>query len=429
MNTKEPLHRRTILKGIGVTMALPFLEGMIPSLIAQTGSATAAAGSVPHRMVLINLGLGLYAENLFPNAPGRNYEMTPYLEELAVLRDQFTIISGLSHPDVDGGHSATKSILTAAPHPGSSNFQNSVSLDQLVAEQIGHQTRYGYLSLSTGSGSISWSRSGVQIPSHGSPSKLFADLFLDGKPEEVQHQVDRLKRGQSIMDTVMGQAKEMQGKLTARDRDQLDQYFTAVRETEERLVKSENWSKTPKPVVDAEQPNDIDDRADVIGRARLMYDMMHLALQTDSTRTITLSADASGARPPIEGIDDGYHPLSHHGKDPEKISQLTIIELEQMRAFRDFLTNLQKTQEESDSLLDRTMVVLTSNLGNAASHNNRNLPVLFAGGGFNHGQYLAFDRENNTPLCNLYVSMLQRMGLEKDQFASSTGTLTGLEAA
>ena len=158
-----------------------------------------------------------------------------------------------------------------------------------------------------------------------------------------------------------------------------------------------------------------------------MFDLIHLALQTDSTRLITILLLGTSLVPPIQGVSLGHHDLSHHGQDPNKIEQLRMIELEKMKTLRDFLAKLKKTKEEGDTLLDRTMVFFSSNLGNASNHSTKNLPVLLAGGGFKHGQHLAFDRKEPPPLCNLYVSMLQRLGIEADRFGSSTGTLTGLE--
>ena len=264
------LNRRTFLRASGVTLSLPFLEAMNPS--------QAAIAAPNRRMVAINLPLGLHSPNLVPNKTGNDYEVTPYLKQIADLREHFTIISGTSHPGVDGGHATEKSFLTSAPHPNSPSFRNSISLDQVAAAKVGSETRFGYLSLSCGGGGLSWSRSGVQIPAQISPSKLFAQLFLEGKPEEKARQIQRLKDGQSIMDRVMDQARRMSGDLASQDREKLDEYFTAVRETEKRLVKAEDWSSKPKPKVDAEQPRDINDRTDVIGKSRLMYDMMNLAL-------------------------------------------------------------------------------------------------------------------------------------------------------
>lgn len=418
------IDRRTFLRGTGVAVALPLLEATQPS-----GSrATAAESDRPRRrMVLIDLGFGLHAPNLFPTKTGRDYEATPYLEVLRDLRDDFTIISGTSHPDVDGGHHAAKSFLTAAPKPTSANFKNSISLDQLAAEHIGLETRFASLTLSLAAGrGLSYSRSGVEIPSESRPSRLFERLFLEGKPEEKRRQMQQLRDGRSIMDSVLEQAAGMRRRLGSRDREKLDQYFSAVRATEQRLQKSQEWMQRPKPRVDAQPPRDITNTADVIGRARLMFDMTHLALQTDSTRLITFFNPGVNAVPPIPGVSEDYHNLSHHGQDESRLAQLKIVELEQMNVLRDFLAALRDTPEPGGSLLDHTMVLFGSDLGNGSSHDNRNLPILLAGGGFQHGRHLAFDRQNNYPLPNLFVSMLQQLGLEIDRFASSTGTMTGL---
>lgn len=237
----------------------------------------------------------------------------------------------------------------------------------------------------------------------------------------------RLEDGRSILDDVRDQARALRADLGADDRDKLDEYLGSVRELEQRLLQDEGWIKTPKPKVNVEPPKDIPNTADLIGRARLLFDLSHLALQTDSTRLITIMLSGSTYVPPIPGVNLGHHDLSHHGKDPGKLDQLKIIELETIKTVREFLAKLTQAQEAGESLLDRTTVFLGSNLGDASSHSVKNLPVLLAGGGFKHGQHLAFDPQNPPPLCNLYVSMLQRLGIETDRFGASTGTLTGLE--
>ena len=194
-------------------------------------------------------------------------------------------------------------------------------------------------------------------------------------------------------------------------------------------MSAQEWSKRPKPKVSVPPLGDIASMADIVGRTRLMLDLARLAFQTDSTRFITLRIDVVGVVPPIAGVTLDHHNLSHHGKDPEKLKQLQLIEVQQLAALRDFLGQLQQTKEGGETLLERTMVLYGSNLGNASSHDTRNLPILFAGGGFKHGQHLASDRKNNTPLCKLYVSMLQRLGIEIDRFASGAGRLGGLEFA
>src|SRR5436190_12628853 len=414
------VQRRQFLRAAGVSVALPFLAGLSPP----------ARGAEPHvkrRFVAINLGLGFLAANFTPAKAGRDYEPTKYLRLIDEFRSQFTVISGTSHPNVDGGHHAERAFLTAAPHPGSPSFKNSVSVDQVAAESIGLETRFASLVLTTGSLGLSWSRSGVEIPAISRPSVVFTRMFLEGDVQEKAATRKWLEQGRSILDLTLDSAKSVEQKLAARDREKLDQYLTAVRETEVKLHKAEQWENKPKPKPTAPPPTDIENLADLVGRMRLLYDMMHLALASDSTRIITLCQPQFNAAPPIEGVTEGYHNLSHHGQDPGKISQLTLIEVEQLKAFRDFLAKLDSTDDGDGTLLDRTSVLLGSNLGNASSHSNENLPIILAGGGFRHGQHLAFSPTKNTPLPNLFATILQRLGLETDRFASSTGTLTGLD--
>src|SRR5262249_27919530 len=274
---------------------------------------------------------------------------------------------------------------------------------------------------------LSWTRTGALVPASTSPAKVFAKLFLDGKPDEVRSQVNRLKDGQSILDDVRDQAATLRAKVSSDDRDRLAEYITSVRDLEKRLAREETWAKTPKPKVKVAQPKDITDVADLLGRTRLLFDLTHLAIQTDSTRLITIMLGGSTYKPPIQGVSLGHHDLSHHGKDPGKLAQLKIVEVETMKLLRGLLSQLKESKEEGSNLLDRTTVFLGSNLGDGSSHSVKNLPVLLAGGGFRHGQHLSFDPQNPPPLCNLYVSMLQRLGIETDRFSTGTGTLTGLE--
>jgi hypothetical protein len=421
--TRPMLTRRTFLRSTSVALALPLLDAMsAPKLLARTGSAAA-----PRRMVAICTSLGIHTPFLYPEKAGRDFATTPYLEVLAEHGDQLTVFSGLSHPEVDGGHSSELSFLTAAPHPGSGGFKNTISLDQYLSERMGSATRFSSLALGTGQSSLSWTRSGIRVPADTQPSKVFARLFLDGTPEEVRTQVRRLADGQSIMDTVQDQARTIERRLGRRDRAKLDEYFTSVRELEQRLVKGQAWAKTPKPRVNVAPPKDITNHADMVGHVRLMCDLIHLALQTDSTRLVTLAISGLSVVPPIAGVSLDWHNLSHHGKDPSKLEQLAIIEKAELKLLGDLLTKLRATAEGDATLLDRTMVLYGSNLGNSSSHDTRNMPMLLAGGGFKHGQHLAFDPQNHPPLANLFVSMLQRLGLEDQTFASGTGPLAGLE--
>ncbi|MFY9255360.1 MAG: DUF1552 domain-containing protein [Fuerstiella sp.] len=410
--------RRTILRGTGVALALPFLESTV---------SAATKSSPAQRIVAVNIGLGLHAPNMIPEQAGRDYELPTYLKLLEDFRDQFTVISGVSHPEVGGGHASYKSYLTCAPHPNSAGFRNTISLDQLAAAKFGSETRFASLSLSCSGPGLSWSRSGVEIPTETRPSFVFRKLFLAGKPAEQAQQIQRLQDGQSVLDVVMEKTKRLERNLTGRDREKVDQYFEAVREAERRLAKAEAWEQKPKPQVDVKPPVDETDGRKIVERMRLMYDVMHLALENDSTRFVTYNIAGMNAVPVIQGVDSDYHNLSHHGKDPEKIAQLTIVESALIQEFQGFLGKLQETADAEGNLLDSTMVLFGSNLGNASSHDTKNMPMLLAGGGFRHGQHLAFDSDNNYPLPNLFVSMLQRLGIETDTFGTGTGTMTGLE--
>lgn len=414
----SPISRRAFLRGAGVSLALPFLDAMWPQRLR------AAEARAPKRLVAVCTSLGIYGPALFPQQAGRDYTPSAYLELIKDYRDDFTVFSGLSHPDQSGadGHSSEMTWLTSARHPGLGGFRNTISLDQFVAEKIGVETRYPSLTLGTNNISQSYTRSGVMIPAETRPSLVFAKLFIDGTPEEIGRQMKKLREGRSIMDTVGAEAKRFGQRIGAADRDKLDEYFTSVREMEQRLAKAEDWVQKPKPKIDATKPTDIAENNDIIGRLQLLFELVPLALQTDSTRLITILVQGRGDVPPVPGVSIDHHNLSHHGQDPEKIRQLELIEKAEMAAVGKLLGALKQKTEGGTPLLDNTMVLFGSNLGNANSHDWRNLPILLAGGGFKHGQHLAFDAKNNVPLCNLYVQMLQKMGVETDRFGSSAAT-------
>ena len=428
---RAPLSRRRFLQGTGVLMSLPLLDAML-TRSARAASSTSAA--TPRRMFAICNNLGLRPDLFFPTSTGRDYEASPYLKLLDAHRNDFTVISGVSHPNVDGGHPADIAFLTAAPHPASSSFRNTISLDQHVAERIGNQTRFPSLTLAINGAarSLSWTGTGVAIPPEERPVEVFNQLFLQGSAEQVEAQLHRLDTGRSILDAVADQAKDLQRDLGARDRSRLDQYFTSVRDLEHRLQESRDWERKPKPVVKVAAPPEFNNPAQYMDKLKAMYDIARLAFETDSTRAITLMLN-SVATPvvtlPDATITDSYHNLSHHGKAEDKLAQLKVLDEWHMKLLNELFAGLKAVSEQEDRLLDRTMILYGSNLGDANAHSTVNLPTLFAGGGFRHGQHLAFDRAQNYPLPNLFVSMLQRMGLEEDKFASSTGTLRGLEMA
>jgi hypothetical protein len=419
------LSRRSFLRGAGVALTLPLLDAMTPAV----SRAQAANPTTPRRMVAIETNQGILPQFFFPEQAGRDYQLTPYLNILRDHRDKMTVFSGVSHPSVEGGHVAEKVFLTAAPHPGSGSFRNSVSLDQIAAERLGVLTRFPSFSLRVGAGNshgLSFTRSGVAIPCEKRPSAVFRRMFVQGSPNQVAARVEELANGRSILDFVQDGARRLERNVGPRDRDRLDQYFTSVRELETQMQRTGEWEQRPRPAAPCPAPTDITNNSGLIDSMRLMFDMVRLALESDSTRLITLFVSTHDCVPAIPGVTHETHTLTHHGNREETIAELRKIEEAELVALNDFLTRLRGAREQGESLLDRTMVLYGTPMGRANAHTNDNLPVLLAGGGFRHGQHLAFDRQRNYPLANLFVSMLQRLGLEIDRFASSTGTMRGL---
>ncbi|MGI9495752.1 MAG: DUF1552 domain-containing protein [Mariniblastus sp.] len=422
-NFRQQLDRRSVLRGAGVAMTLPFLGAMAPAYASDNLSLP------PKRFVAMTLGLGLHAANLNPTEAGKNYSASRYLKAIDDLRDQFTVISGTSHPGVGGGHRAEACILTANPMGSSGRAKNSISIDQYLAKFLGGETRFPSLVLSSsGNDSPAYTENGAMVPAVSSPAAVFDQLFANGTRAERKKQAILVREGRSIMDLVEEDAKRLQRELGRSDRDRLDQFFSSVRNLEKRMASSEAWAEKLKPEVEANRPIDIQNSRDFIGQQNLMSDVIRLALETDSTRFIVYHLGGSSGVVPIPGVEQGYHGLSHHGLDEEKLEQLAIVESAIIASWGDFLRGLQRTGDGDGDLLDHTSVLLTSNLGNASNHSNKNMPVMLAGGGFKHGQHLAFDQRRNYPLPNLFVSLMQQMGLEESQFATGTGTMTGLNS-
>ncbi|VTT97614.1 Uncharacterized protein OS=Chthoniobacter flavus Ellin428 GN=CfE428DRAFT_3278 PE=4 SV=1: HXXSHH [Gemmataceae bacterium] len=416
------LSRRAFLRGAGVAVSLPMLDAMRPAFAADKPA-------VPRRMIAIQTNMGILPQNFFPAEAGTDYTPTAYLELLKEHKDKLTVLSGVSHPDVDGAHEAERSFLSAAPHPGGAGFRNSISLDQYAAEQLGPVTRFPSFTLDVnaeGTQGMVFSRSGVKVPSEKSPAALYKKMFVQGNPAEVEARVADLGRGRSALDFVSDDAKRLGKKLGPADRDRLDQYFSAVRDLERQLELGQEWERKPKPKPTAPAPTDVTENKKLIDKIRLMLDIARLGFESDSTRVVTLFVNTFSIVADLPGVKDETHSITHHGGRKEALDQLFTIEAAQFKALAQFLGGLAGAAEGGESLLDRTMVLYGAPMGNAASHDNRNLPVLIAGGGFKHAGHLKFDAKKNYPLPNLYVSMLQRMGVPAERFASSTGTLTGL---
>jgi len=435
ISVRRALSRRSFLRAAGVAMALPMLDSMSApfarSVFAADATAVMPTGA-PRRLFAVCNNLGLLHEPFFPKDSGKNYTLSPYLELLKEHREDFTVLSGVSHPNVDGGHPSDIAFMTAAPHPASSSFRNTISLDQFIAERIGILTRFPSLTLgvNVGGRALSWTRTGVAIPPEERASGVFNQLFLQGTEEEIDTRIRELDTGKSILDVVADQAQDLQKNLGSRDKGRLDQYFTSVRDLEHRLQESKGWERKPKPVVNVAAPTDPTSTAQYMEKIRIMYDLVRLAFETDSTRSVTLMLNSVGT--PVlqidgERITDSYHNLSHHGMAQDKLVQLKVIDEWHMKLIAELFKGLKATHEGDATLMDRTMFLYGSNLGDANAHSTTNLPTIFAGGGFRHGQHLAFDKERNYPLPNLFVSILQRMGIEQDSFSSGKGTMRGME--
>jgi hypothetical protein len=428
--TSSHIHRRTFLRGFGITLGLPMLECMTPVF------ARAAQAPMPKRMLVIANNLGVLPKNFFPATTGRDYALSPYLEMLAEVRNEFSVFSGLSHPGVTGGHSTDNCFLTSARGAFKAGFRNSISLDQYAAEKLGQVTRFPTLNLGVNiekaNRSLSWTRDGVLLPAEDSATALFNRMFVQGSADEVKKQLLRLKQRGSILDTLNAEAGRFSRTLGSTDKARLDQYLTSVREVEQRLQVAGEWEQRPKPVATQPAPTDINDSKLFFEKFDLMLSIAQLAFESDSTRIVTLMVDAFKtpvfSLPGQKATTESYHNLSHHGQNEEKVNQLEAADRQHMALLRKLIGNLAAKSEGDQRLLDRTMVLYGSNLGDANIHDNTNLPILLAGGGLQHGQHLAFKRDHNKPLSNLFVTMLQNMGVETDTFGSNAGTLNELKA-
>ena len=417
--------RRFILRSIGTTLALPGL----PSLMAGTVSANSAvqtakgAGAGARRFVAVGNLLGYQVKQLFPTTTGRDYEKTTLLEPLWENRGHMTVYRGLDH-GVKGGHFAVHSFLSGVLHSEAQNRPDgNVSIDQFLADEIGHQTRFPTLTVGDEGGihggcQISWTKSGVRVPPITGPAELFEKLFVSDSPDRQARRVQDNRVQASILDSVREEANRLSHRVNQEDKDKLDEYLTSVRDVEKRLELRQRWEHQPKPKAPFDQPanrNTVEDLP-------MLYELIALALQTDSTRIATLEIGGDFL-PQHLGIKKDYHGLSHHGNAEDAIADLITLEKYQIAQFGKFLTRLSKISDGERSLLDSTAVLFGSGMSDANSHRNSDLPIILAGGGYKHGEFREVPREGvkKVPLCNLFVDIAQKMGVETDSFGSSTG--------
>ncbi|MCA9106662.1 MAG: DUF1552 domain-containing protein [Planctomycetales bacterium] len=413
--------RRGFLRCAAGVLALPWLESWGDAAAEDEFSPNAA------RMLLISNNLGVLPGDFFPRGEGRDYESSRYLRELDEFRDDFTVFSGLSHPDVAGGHSTENCFLTGAPGPTRSGFRNSISLDQYAAEQLGPVTRFPTLNLGVNidraNRSLAWTRDGALIPAEDQPSRVFDRLFAPSSETDRARRGARWRSQTSLLDTLLDDTRSAERSLSGSDRRRLDQYLNSIREVEQRIQAARDWEAVPLPEIAAERPTDVADQRWFFERFELMLRMASLALESDSTRIVTLMVDAFATE--IFQLDDehatseGYHNLSHHGQDPRKLEQLAEADHRQMELLRGVLSHFRSIPTVNGRLLDETMVLFGSNMGDSNTHDNRNLPILLAGGGLRHAGHLRHDPERNRPLSDLFVTMLHRLGIPANRFSTS----------
>jgi hypothetical protein len=430
------VNRRYFLRAAGVTLALPLLESLSTRVLGAglgvSSKAGAAVGATrPTRMVCVGNMLGFYQPEFFPKKTGRGYDLPSLLQPLAPHQNDFTLYSGLDH-GVKGGHFAIHSYLSGVRQVDAKGMpEGNISLDQRAAETVGGATRFPSLAIGSEDGlhggcMMCWTRSGTRVPPIPGPRELFRRLFITDSDNDRQRSDDRFALQGSILDAVNGDAKSLGRQLGKRDQEKLDEYFTSVRDVEKQMELGRRWANVPKPSPGMPEPPNTGFVSDL----PVLYDLIALALQTDSTRIATLEI-AGGFEASAFGLRKDYHALSHHGQVQENIDGLLKLEKYQMEQFARFLGKLKGLEDGDGKLLDHTMVLFGSGMGNANAHTNSNLPVIFAGGRYQHGQHRTFPATGagRVPLCNLYLTMLQRFGVEASRFGLSSGTMRDLERA
>lgn len=413
MNRSTHLNRRRFLQGTGIALSLPAFESFAAN--------TAADKNSPRRLVCVGNHLGFYPGNFFPKAAGRDYVPTSTLKPLETHRDDMTVFSHLDH-GLNGGHKAVQGFLTSIKKEEAAGFpEKNISLDQAAAEYVGSSTRFSSINTGIERGTdMCWNRAGVHIPPINNPATLFRGLFVNSPNSERDAERTCLKHRASVLDALRDSAGALNRTLNAADRDKLDQYLTSIRDVERRLQMSKEWLDRPKPKSPIDEV--LDEERQHIDQVALLYDLMALALQTDSTRVATLETGL-GFR--TAEMDLGsYHGLSHHSKSDDRISQLQVVEAFLTTKLSNFISRLKEAQ-----VFDDTLIVFGSGMSDGSIHSNRNLPVLLAGGGIKHQGHVVcpLEQHKRVPLSNLWLSVLNWFGAETDRFGRSTGTFSPME--
>ncbi len=438
------LNRRTFLKGLGVTLGLPLLDCMANTSVYGSTLSTAQR---PTRFcgVYFPFGVSLPPKNhedaewgWFPQGEGEDFKFTQPLSSLESLRNQVTVLGGLSHPQCRklGGHDTGDTFLTGSNLNGA-QYKNSISLDQLIAQQVGEKTRFSSLILSSDGGvgeptrstTLSFSKEGRPIPALANPKQIFSRLFGKDLVQEEKVKRRELKATQNLLDRILEDSKDLKRRLGKEDQRRLEEYLDSVRSVEKRVERLQNWLSIPKPEVDPKSLNLEASPKAPQEYIRTMYDLIFLAFQSDSTRVATYmlgqvagATTIANAFPAVIGLKGNWHGLAHGAGKKGGFKNLGRFDQFLTEQFHYFLTRLSETKEGEGSLLDHTVVLYGSS--NSRTHNNRNYPLVLAGGnklGFKHGKYHKFSEK--VPLANLFVTVADRVGVPLKTFSDSSGEL------
>ncbi|MCC9657328.1 DUF1552 domain-containing protein [Rhodopirellula halodulae] len=431
------LDRRTLLRGASTCLALPWLEAMMPRSVSA-----AETNAVPPRMGMFYFGTGMNMRQFYPDGFGPDAKLSRILKPLEKQRDQFTVLSGttLQH---GGGHDGAYPFSTSIAR----GEKQTISPDQLVAEHHGKHTRFPSLQLSvkrgTGFGSqalatISWNRQGIPLAAENDPQTIFQNLFRPTNEKQRSEQSNEFRQRGSVLDAILSNAKHLQQRLGHTDRRQLDQYFQSIREVETTLRREIDWADRPKPQPELNGFGDYEKAVTPEGNgkfvydtyAKLMYDLIALAFQTDSTRVVSyvVRTELAGGVYPEFGVSKGYHELTHHGNDPKNLDELAKVDTIYMNHWSYFLNRLASIREGDKSLLDNTILGFSSGMG--IGHSKDTLPTMISGGrglGVRHQTHLQL--ADHTPLSSVWHTMVERMGIEiENDFQDSTGPIGELLA-
>ena len=425
-NTRHLQRRRFVLQSVTGSLLIPSLASLAAGgeIVAKSNESTDASTGQPRRFVAIGNLLGFQQKSFFPEDAGKTYDNTTLLTPLNSQREKFTVYRGLDH-GLRGGHFAVHTFLSGVLHHESKNrHDGNITLDQYIADSIGGDTRFPSLTVGSEGGihggcQLSWTRSGVRVPPITGPAELFDKLFVADTATQRTRKLRDASLQASILDSVTAEAWDLAKRINSEDRNKLDEYFSSIRDVERRLQTRKTWTDKPKPVAPFEKPantNTVDDLP-------ILYELIALALQTDSTRVATLEIGGSFL-PQNMGINKSYHSMSHHGNDEDVIANLLTLETYQVDQFSKFLARISGMTSDHGSLLDTTAVLFGSGMGNGSAHTNTDLPIILAGGGYETGEFKKLEPKGvrKTPLSNLFVDIARRSGIETDSFGTSTGS-------